>query len=167
MPTPVVIDPEAPALAARIEHIYISPGHNFFYRDRQNPETYPAVSLPEVNCVAGCGLEGDRFFGFKENYKGQVTFFDLAVFDALSHALGIFDKAPGVLRRNVFVRGLDLNALIGKKFSLQGIVFEGTQECAPCPWMNYSFGKGAEEFMKTRGGLRAKILTSGPLRVGA
>jgi MOSC domain-containing protein YiiM len=164
MPSPEIFD--APALTARVEHIYISPGHNFFYRDRQNPESYPAAPVPEVNCVAGRGLEGDRFFGFKENYKGQVTFFDLDVFDALAQALGISGKPPGVLRRNVFVRGLDLNALIGRRFSLQGVVFEGTQECAPCHWMDYAFGKGAHEFLKDRGGLRAKILSSGPLRAG-
>jgi MOSC domain-containing protein YiiM len=165
MPTSAAVDAEVPALTARVEHIYISPGHNFFYRDRGNPEYYNAASLREVNCVAGKGLEGDRFFDFKKNYKGQVTFFDLDVLDEMARMLGVHNKLPSAVRRNVFVRGVDLNSLVGKKFSLQGIVFEGTQECAPCHWMDYSYGPGAHAFLKNRGGLRAMILTSGTLQV--
>ena len=51
-----------------------------------------------------------------------------------------------------------------KKFTVQGIDFLGTQEAAPCYWMNGAVAPGAEDAMKGRGGLRAKILTSGVLR---
>jgi MOSC domain-containing protein YiiM len=166
MPSSADIAGDVLALTGRIEHISISPGHNFFYRDKNNPEYYKAASLEEVRCVAGRGLEGDRFFDFKADYNGQITFFDLDVFDEMARALGVSHRLPATVRRNVFVRGIDLNALVGRKFSLQGIVFEGTQECAPCHWMDYSFGPGAHAFLKNRGGLRAKILSTGLLRVG-
>jgi MOSC domain-containing protein YiiM len=120
--------------------------------------------VKKVRCLARRGIEGDRFLDFKPDYSGQVTFFDLDVYDELCRALHIFDRAPGVLRRNVFVRGLDLNALIGRTFALQGITFSGSAECKPCYWMDRSFGPGAEAFLQGRGGLRARILTSGTLR---
>ena len=50
---------------------------------------------------------------------------------------------------------------------MNGVLFEGTQEASPCSWMNYAFCEGAEAALKGRGGLRARILTDGILRVDA
>jgi len=153
-------------MSARIRHIYISPGHNFFGHHGQPPGDNPATEVNEVRCVAGRGIEGDRFFDFKEDYKGQVTFFAQEVFERLCAQFGIRDKSPGVLRRNFVTEGADLNALIGVEFELQGVRFLGTQESAPCHWMNTAFAEGAEDALKGNGGLRAKILSDGVLRVG-
>src|SRR4029077_7185290 len=90
--------------------------------------------------------------------------FSLEVFDQLCAALGVRDCSPGVVRRNVFTRGVDLNRLIGQDFEIQGIRFFGTQEAAPCYWMDRAIASGAKEFLKGRGGLRAKILSDGKLR---
>jgi MOSC domain-containing protein YiiM len=54
--------------------------------------------------------------------------------------------------------------LIKQEFEVQGIRFLGMEECRPCYWMNGAFAPGAHEFLKGRGGLRAKILTNGRLR---
>jgi hypothetical protein len=62
-------------------------------------------------------------------------------------------------------RGVDLNALIGNEFEVQGVRFRGTEECRPCYWMDQAFAPGAEKFLKGQGGLRATILTDGTLRV--
>jgi len=156
---------DAPPLAARLEHIFISPGHNFFGHHGNPPDDHPLHAVDQVKCLAGRGLEGDRFLDYKANYSGQITFFAMEVYEELCHATGIFNKTPGDLRRNVFVRGVDLNTLIGETFSLQNIAFSGSKECSPCYWMDRSFGRGAEAFLKNRGGLRARILTSGILRV--
>ncbi|MGH8099974.1 MAG: MOSC domain-containing protein, partial [Chthoniobacterales bacterium] len=72
-------------------------------------------------------------------------------------------SAPGAVRRNVFTYGLDLNSLIGQDFEIQGVRFYGTQEAAPCYWMDRTIAPGAKEFLKGRGGLRAKILNDGEL----
>lgn len=144
-------------------HLYISPGHNFVGHHEQEPSSYPAIEVPRIECVAGRGIRGDRYFDFKEDYKGQITFFSLEVFDALCAALGVRDCSPGAVRRNVFTRGVDLNTLIGQDFGIQGIRFFGTQEAAPCYWMERAIGSGAKEFLKGRGGLRAKILNDGEL----
>jgi MOSC domain-containing protein YiiM len=55
--------------------------------------------------------------------------------------------------------------LIGKNFECQGLVFQGVCECAPCYWMDEAIAPGAEAALQGRGGLRARILTGGILRV--
>jgi MOSC domain-containing protein YiiM len=149
-----------------IERIFISPGHNFFGHQGKDASAHPTIEVGEVECVAGKGLVGDRFFDFKENYKGQVTFFSAEVFDDICRLLGVTGKLAGVTRRNVITRGIDLNALAGKPFTVQGILFEGVGECAPCHWMNDAIAPGAESALQGRGGLRARILSTGTLRAG-
>lgn len=124
------------------------------------------AEVAAVECVAGKGLVGDRFFGFKEDYKGQATFFSMEVHEDLCRILAVYNRAPSVFRRNILTRGADLNGLVGKRFELQGVEFEGVAECTPCYWMDQAFGPGAEAALKNRGGLRARILTNGLLRVG-
>ncbi len=149
----------------KICQLFISPGHNFFGHHGQPAGENPTVKVAEVECVAGQGLVGDRFFGFKENYKGQITFFSSEVFADVCQKFGVTGKSPGLTRRNVITAGGDLNALIGQKFTLQGVEFEGVCECSPCHWMDDVIAPGAEAALQGRGGLRAKILTDGKLRV--
>jgi len=151
----------------RIEHIFISPGHNFFGHHEKPPGEHPIAAVREAECVAGKGLMGDRFFDFKDDYKGQITFFAMEVFEALQMQLNLPAAQPAMSRRNVFTRGVDLNTLIGKNFEVQGVEFAGAAECSPCHWMNSALGPGAEKFLQGRGGLRARILTDGTLRVDA
>ncbi len=151
----------------QVRHLYISPGHNFFGHHQGPSGQHPLVECAEIRCVAGRGVEGDRFFDFKEDYKGQITFFAAEVFAELCHQLGVNDKMPGVTRRNVITAGAELNSLVGKEFEIQGVRFLGTAECSPCHWMDKAIAPGAEKLLHARGGLRAKILTDGILRVGA
>ena len=122
------------------------------------------IEVPSIECVAGRGIRGDRYFDFKDDYKGQITFFSLEVFDELCDAVHMQGIPPSAVRRNIFTRDVDLNALIGQDFEVQGVRFRGTEESRPCDWMNRAIGPGAREFLKGRGGLRAKILTGGVLR---
>jgi MOSC domain-containing protein YiiM len=145
-------------------HLYISGGHNFVGHHGREPDQFPMIEVPEIECVAGRGLRGDRFFDYKDNYKGQITFFSLDVFDELCGALQVGTVAPSAVRRNVFTRGIDLNELIGKDFEIQGIRFQGTEESRPCYWMNRAVAPGTQDFLRGRGGLRARILTDGMLR---
>ena len=148
-----------------IEHLYISPGHNFFEHHGQPAGANPLREFSVIECIADRGVRGDRFFDYKKDYKGQITFFSREVFQQVCQELSIKGKSPGVTRRNVITFGQDLNLLIGKTFSVQGIEFEGVCECKPCYWMNEAIGPGAEEALRRRGGLRARILKSGLLRV--
>lgn len=146
-------------------HLYLSPGHNYLGHHERPPGNHPLLEVAEVQCVAGQGIRGDRFFGFQPDYKGQITFFAFETYLTLCQQLGIQNRHPGVFRRNVITGGIDLNALVGQVFELQGIRFQGVSECSPCYWMNQAFGPGAENALRGRGGLRARILSNGTLRV--
>ncbi len=125
------------------------------------------VAVETVACRAGRGLQGDRFFDYKPDYKGQVTFFSAEVLEALWKAFEIpsEERDFSATRRNVIVEGLDLDALIDREFEMQGVRFLGTEECRPCYWMNTAFRRpDIEQWLQGRGGLRAKILTDGTLR---
>ncbi len=144
-------------------HFYVSPGHNYFGHHGKPPGAHPTVAVDSLDCVAGRGLRGDRFFDFKDDYKGQVTFFASEVFDQLKQHLNLSDVSPSGLRRNIITASVDLNTLIGEEFEVQGVRFLGTRECTPCYWMDHAYAPGTEKFLQGRGGLRAKILTNGTL----
>lgn len=149
-----------------IEQIFTSPGHNYFGRYGQAPDAFPLQETSQIECVAGHGIRGDRFFDFRDDYQGQITFLAREIFDDLARALALTTKSPGVLRRNVIVSGVELNNLIGAEFELQGVQFRGTAHCKPCAWMDVAFAPGAERFLARQGGLRARILTDGRISVG-
>ena len=145
--------------------IYVSPGHDFRGHHGKPRGNSPVDHATEAECVTGQGIRGDRYFGFKDNYKGQITFFDQAVHEAIAAQFGVTPN-PSAYRRNVMLAGIDLNELIGKRFALGEALFEGTEECSPCYWMNQAVAPGVEDFLKNQGGLRARILESGALRMG-
>ena len=149
----------------RLLHLYFSLEHNYFGHHGRPAGTAPMLEVPEMTLVAGQGIVGDRFFGYKENYKGQVTFFDNRMYQELCDQFGVRDRSASVFRRNIITEGQDLNALIGKEFEIQGIRFLGMAECTPCYWMDQAFHPGAEAALKNQGGLRARILTDGVLQV--
>ena len=152
---------------AAIRRIFLSPGHNFFGRYGQPAGEHPAHEVPAAKCRAGWGLEGDRFYGYRPDYKGQVTFFAWETLLAAREKFSVPALSPDVFRRNIITEGIALNDLIGRRFTLGGVEFEGTEESRPCHWMNQVVAPGAEDWLRGRGGLRAKILTDGELRVGA
>ena len=136
----------------------------------------------EVDLVAHCGgrLQGGCLYtitladvdtGWTEGQTERLVAWAeraLGAFVAqavVTHAHG--DRTgglPALVRRNVMTRGIDLNELIGQDFEIQGVHFRGMQECSPCYWMDQAIAPGAKEFLKGRGGLRAKILSNGILR---
>jgi molybdopterin-guanine dinucleotide biosynthesis protein A len=149
----------------KISAIYVSPGHNFFGRHGKPAGEHVTSSVREVECVTGRGLLGDRFFDFKQDYAGQITFFDEAVHRRVLSELKPAPCSPAAYRRNVLTRGSDLMALVGKEFEVQGVRFLGVGESKPCYWMEQAVAVGAEIFLRGDGGLRAKILSDGHLRV--
>jgi MOSC domain-containing protein YiiM len=123
------------AAPAAIHHLYISCGHNFFGHHGQPAGNHSIVEVAQIECVTARGIRGDRFFDYRENHKGQITFFALEVYRPLCQRLGVFDKPPAVFRRNVITEGVDLNTLVGREFEFQGVRFQGVEECKTCYWM--------------------------------
>ena len=153
-------------MRAYINHLYISPDHNYFGRYGMTSLNHSIVEHETIELVAGSGIVGDRFFDYEPDYKGQITFFDWAMYEKVVSKFDAPALAPSIFRRNVLVTGLDLNALIGKKFHINGIQFSGSCECSPCFWMDEAIGDGAKDFLVGRGGLRARILSDGRLTKG-
>lgn len=153
-----------------LEHIYISPRHNYFGKPKDGPGLHPTHDVAEVEARAGKGLVGDRYFGVAAHFEAQITFFSAEVFDALVAEFGRDELSPILTRRNIITRGVNLNQLIGHEFSIDAghgpIHFAGTKHCSPCNWMEVMLGEGAHAFLRGRGGLRARILTDGILRRG-
>lgn len=172
-PDSIPQEPDMPVFFPDFEgtllHIYISSGHDYWGRQGEGRLQSGISEVPEIECVAGMGLRGDRYFGYRPDFKGQVTFLDAAVVDEIRQKFKLAKLPASVFRRNLIVSGADLKQWLGKRFQFQGIMFEGTQECKPCHWMDRAVSPGTEEFMKAafRGGLRAKILTGGTLRAAS
>ncbi len=154
-------------MQVELRSFYVSPGHNFFGRHGLPAGENPTKTVETIRCRAGWGIEGDRFFGYRPDYKGQITFFAAEVFAAAQREFGVPSMSAGVLRRNVLIAGADLNTLIGWNFSIGGVSFEGTGEARPCHWMNHVVAPGAEEWLKGKGGLRARVLSDGVLKTGS
>lgn len=152
-----------------VRHLYLSPGHNFFGRHGLAAGEHPVVEVESVECVAGRGLVGDRFFDHRPDYKGQVTLMAWETLTGLWEELGVPEggRSPGAVRRNVVTEGVDLAELVGVEFEVQGVVLAGTEEARPCHWMNAAVVPGAEAWLRGRGGLRARIVRGGILRRGA
>jgi len=149
-----------------VRHLYISPDHNYFGHHGKPAGDSPTVEVQTAELVAGKGIVGDRFFDYKEDYKGQVTFFSIETYRSLCEQFAVCDKSPAAFRRNIVVENADLPSLIGQEFQVGETTFLGTGESAPCYWMDQAFHPGAEDALKGHGGLRAKVLTSGTLEIG-
>lgn len=158
--------PGVPEWKAELRQILVSAGHDYWGRQGEGRMQHGIQSVAEVECVAGMGLRGDRYFGVRPDYKGQVTFLDESVVDEVRTAFKLPKLPASVFRRNLIVSGVNLAPWKGRHFRLQGIEFEGSQECTPCEWMDRVIAPGARDFLRLnfRGGLRAKIVSSGQLR---
>jgi hypothetical protein len=123
----------------------------------------PVRSVPEAVAVPGAGLEGDRYADsagtFASGRPGSaLTLVDAGVLDDLGRDVDH--------RRNVVVRGADLNALVGRRFRVGEVLCEGSRLCEPCLHLDRLNGGGILRPLVHRGGLRADILEGGTLRVG-
>lgn len=152
------------ASTMEVAGLFISPGHNYVGHHGQPPGEHFIVAVERLECVAGHGIRGDRYFDHQPDFKGQITFFAMETFEAMAQELDLVEARPERTRRNVITRGVDLGTLIGAEFEVQGVWFAGTEECRPCYWINRAFGdERVEAWLKLRGGLRARIVTDGIL----
>lgn len=116
-------------------------------------------SLSEVECGAGMGLRGDRFFNVRPDARGQVTFIEAAVVEEVRQLFNLPELPASVFRRNLVVAGISPGDWIGRRFRFQGLTFEGAQECFPCVWMDRAVALGTQAFLKEhfRGGLGRRL----------
>ena len=110
--------------------IYVSQDHDFVGHHGKPRGQNPVSVVAEAECVAGQGIRGDRYFGFKENYKAQITFFDQAVHEAVQSKFDLSTE-PSVYRRNVLLAGLDLHAANMSRSDARVLAQSGLAGAAP------------------------------------
>jgi len=113
-----------------------------------------------VRAFAGKGLEGDRKFYARGAKPGRaLTLVEAEVVEDV-------DLPPGGTRRQVTVRGVRLNELVGKRFKIGGVECVGVELCEPCLHLQSMTRPGIIAELAHRGGLNADILTDGTIAVG-
>jgi MOSC domain-containing protein YiiM len=128
-------------------------------------------SMGQVRAVARRGLEGDRYFnqlGTFSNDPGtgrHVTLIEIEAVEALKRDYD-FDMLPSLSRRNIVTRGVALNHLVEREFSVGQVILRGTRLCEPCSHLEKLTRQGVMRGLIHRGGLRAEIMTSGMIRIG-
>ena len=129
------------------------------------------VPVEEVRAVAGQGLEGDRYFDGKGSWSRtpgtgrQVTLIELEAIEALERDYKMKIE-PGQARRNIVTRGVALNHLVGREFSVGEVVLLGLRLCEPCNHLAGLTDEKVRQGLVHRGGLRADIVSGGVIRVG-
>jgi MOSC domain-containing protein YiiM len=126
----------------------------------------PLTAVQQTMAVAERGLEGDHRMGKSPGSARQVTLISSEFIDQIEHFTGIDGIDPGQLRRNIVVSGLNLNALRRQRFRVGGAVFEATALCHPCARMDENLGRGGVAAMIGHGGLCARIIESGEIKIG-
>ena len=124
----------------------------------------PMVAVEEAIATAGSGLRGDRYAS--ESGKRGITLIQAEHLPAIAALAGWTSLSPALLRRNIVVSGLPLVALKGRRFRLGELLLEGTDDCDPCSRMEAALGEGGYNAMRGHGGLCARILEGGRVRIG-
>lgn len=122
------------------------------------------VPRDAVEAVAGRGLVGDRYGG-SSGSRG-ITLLQAEHLPVVAALAGLPAVDPALLRRNAVVRGIPLIALKGRRFRIGDVLLEGTGPCDPCSKMETALGEGGYNAMRGHGGLCARIVEGGTIRIG-
>jgi MOSC domain-containing protein YiiM len=136
--------------------------------------TGPMRLVEYADALAGRGLSGDRYAAKAGTFTpagGAGSGYDLTLIEAEAldelRLLGAGQLAYAEARRNVVTRGIDLNALVGRRFRIGEVECAGQRLCEPCAHLERLTTKGVLRGLIHRGGLRADVLTDGRIEVGA
>jgi len=169
---PALITPGAalPSLRGRVEAIAVA-----------EQATAPMRQVERARALAGRGLDGDRYAAKAGTFTPPwpVRLLPLGIargYDLTLIAAEVLDELvlPGggkieyiEARRNIVTRGVDLNALVGRRFRIGDVECLGQRLCEPCSHLERLTTKGMLRSLIHRGGLRADILTDGQISTGA
>ncbi|WP_372618001.1 MOSC domain-containing protein [Falsiroseomonas sp.] len=125
----------------------------------------PMVAVEQAMLEPGSGLVGDRWRGAATGAR-QVTLASAEHLRALGSFLALDAVAPARLRRNLVMEGVNLLALKGQRFRLGAALLEFSGECHPCSRMEEQFGPGGYNAVRGHGGITARVLEPGSIRLG-
>jgi len=139
-------------------------------------EGSPMQSVERVEARAGVGLIGDRYaaktgtFSKKQSEAARakprdITLIEIEAIEAARKDYGI-ELEPIETRRNVLVRGVALNHLVGREFTVGTARIRGIELCEPCGHLEKLTRPGVRAALIHRGGLRAQIVSDGVIACG-
>jgi MOSC domain-containing protein YiiM len=126
----------------------------------------PVESSGSIQVRAGFGIVGDRYAGRPAHRDASVTVIAVEALEQLAGELGAGPFDLLATRRNVVLRGAEVEALRGQEFSLDGVLLAGGRPANPCAWLDLVLAPGASRAMRGRGGVRCAPRTDGVLRLG-
>ena len=122
-------------------------------------------SVDEVGVSTEKGLIGDHYSG--SSGKRHVTLIQAEHLPAVASFVGLAEVKPEQLRRNIVVSGLNLLALKEHRVQIgDEVILQITGPCHPCSRMEQNLGPGGYNAMRGHGGLTAKVLHGGTIRLG-
>lgn len=122
----------------------------------------PVVPVTTAVLDPGGGVAGDH----ARSRTRQVTLIQAEHLTAIAAYLGQASVDPGLLRRNVVVRGINLFALKGRTFRIGGATLQATGECHPCSRMEDILGPGGYNAVRGHGGITARVVEGGRIGLG-
>ena len=124
----------------------------------------PVEHVAQVLALKDRGLDGDHY----NNPGGgrQVTLIQAEHLSAIAKLLAVEHVSPSLTRRNIVVSGINLLALKGKQFRIGDAVLQWSGECHPCSRMEKSLGAGGYNSMRGHGGITARVIQSGKIKIG-
>jgi MOSC domain-containing protein YiiM len=131
----------------------------------------PQVSVEAVRVVLGRGIEGDRNFGKSKHVGQNITFVAAEEIERFVTESGLSIDLSGT-RRNIVVRDVALNALVGREFTIGEAKFRGVELCEPCSRLAAHLrnqGVSSARIIRLfahRAGLRADVLSTAVIKVG-
>lgn len=126
----------------------------------------PVRTVEAAEARVGSGLDGDHHAKRGKPSKREVTLIQaehLAAVASLTHRETVL---PDLTRRNIVVSGINLLALKDRRFQIGAAVLEATGPCEPCSRMEENLGAGGYNAMRGHGGITARVVEPGAIRVG-
>jgi MOSC domain-containing protein YiiM len=128
----------------------------------------PMQATDVAKIVAGGGIVGDRYDQTGAKNPKPACEVTLIESEAIEAAIKDYDLdfEPIHSRRNLLTRGVPLNHLVGREFTVGQVVLRGILLCEPCGHLEKLTVQGIERALRHRGGLRAEVLRGGAIRIG-
>jgi MOSC domain-containing protein YiiM len=143
-------------MSGTVEAIFLAEAH----------EALPNA-IEEAAAVPGAGLRGDRHYdeGPSSEPGRDLTLIEAEAIEGLAAEHGVSIE-PAEARRNVLTRGIDLNALVGKRFRVGEVEVEALEPNPPCRHLEKVTGKALLKPLARRGGVRGRIVKGGVIARG-